>query len=179
MIGRRTRGRGRKGDWLVQDDRTGFSVWASDTQKEWNGGLVHRRRWEARHPQDLIRGVRDDLRVDPSRSMPEPENLPQTGAFRTTLVENSAAGDDAFVGADMTGFRAGDWVRIYLDNGDAFTVRIVTLGITIDDVDIPIDDQGISIDADGVILSAPLPWPASIGNYVVNISNVSSADLTL
>lgn len=176
---RRSTSRGRQGDHLVVDDRSGMTFWASETQKEWTGALVAKRYWEARHPQDFVRGVKDNLRVDPARTTPLPNDLPQIGPFRTTLVENSAAGDDAFVGADMSGFRAGDWVRIYLDNGDAFTVRIVTLGITIDDIDVPIDDQGFSIDADGVILSSPLPWPASIGNAVVNISNVSGPDLVL
>ena len=32
----------RPGDHLVVDDRTGFTVYASDTRKEWNGAIVRK-----------------------------------------------------------------------------------------------------------------------------------------
>jgi hypothetical protein len=48
-------------------DRTGFAVRAERTQLEWNNLLVDRRVWEARQPQDYVRGVNDDQTVPYAR----------------------------------------------------------------------------------------------------------------
>jgi hypothetical protein len=60
----------RPGDFLRIDDRSGFCVYASETRKEWNGAIVDRRSYEARHPQDFVRA-----RVD-KQSVPDPRPRP-------------------------------------------------------------------------------------------------------
>lgn len=54
------------GDFYRIDDRTGFKVRARRTRKEWTNAIVDQNRWEARHPQDFVRGVNDD------QTVPEP-----------------------------------------------------------------------------------------------------------
>jgi hypothetical protein len=76
-------GRGhRPGDFLRVDDRTGFVRWASETRKEWTGAIVHRNKFEARHPQDFVRGKRDEQRVPDPRSRPADQfQLASDGPF--------------------------------------------------------------------------------------------------
>lgn len=57
------------GDYRVACDYSGFKCWASETAKTWDGYRVLRRflgSEYARHPQDLVKGVRDD------QSVPDP-----------------------------------------------------------------------------------------------------------
>ena len=61
----------RPGDYLCIDDRTGMTVYASDTVKEWNGLRVHRDRFEERHPQDFVKGRVDNQSVPDARPRPE------------------------------------------------------------------------------------------------------------
>lgn len=64
---------GEPGDFRVICDRSGFMCWASETVMEAHTGLRVKRGFEdRRHPQDFVRGVRDDQRVRNPR--PEPED---------------------------------------------------------------------------------------------------------
>ena len=67
------------GDYNVFCDRTGFKVKASECQMEWNGLLVRSESWEARHPQDTIRGVKDDQSVPIARPKGDPTFVPSGG----------------------------------------------------------------------------------------------------
>jgi hypothetical protein len=58
------------GDFYRICDRTGFKVRAGKTRKEWTGIIVRSDVWEARHPQDFVRGTRDDQRVPDARPRP-------------------------------------------------------------------------------------------------------------
>jgi len=49
-------------------DRTGFRVLPGQLVREWNGAMVRRESWEARHPQDFVRG-----RAERQRGSPRPE----------------------------------------------------------------------------------------------------------
>ncbi len=60
----------RPGDWLVKCDRTGFTVYASDTRKEWNGLRVRKESFETRHPQDFVKGREDRQAVPDARPRP-------------------------------------------------------------------------------------------------------------
>jgi hypothetical protein len=60
----------RPGDFLRVDDRSGFTHYASETRKEWNGAIVSRKSFEARHPQDFVRARVDKQRVPDPRSRP-------------------------------------------------------------------------------------------------------------
>jgi hypothetical protein len=44
-------------------DRSGFKVKSTDIKKEWNGNVVRSEDYEARHPQDFVRGVPDNQSV--------------------------------------------------------------------------------------------------------------------
>lgn len=48
-------------------DRTGFATRAERTQKEWNNLIVSDRVWEARQPQDFVKGVQDNQTVPNAR----------------------------------------------------------------------------------------------------------------
>jgi hypothetical protein len=52
--------------WRISD-RTGFKVRSYNTRKEWNNLIVERRVWEARQPQDFVKGVKDDQTVPEAR----------------------------------------------------------------------------------------------------------------
>lgn len=51
--------------------RTGFTIYSGDAKREWNGTIVRSQSYEERHPQDFVRGVKDDQKPDISN--PEPE----------------------------------------------------------------------------------------------------------
>lgn len=59
------------GDFNRICDRCGFKVKASDTRKEWNGLIVCKRHWEARHPQDFLKAKVDKQWV----SDPRPDSV--------------------------------------------------------------------------------------------------------
>lgn len=62
-------------------DRTGFAIRAERTQREWNNLIVDRRVFEARQPQDFVRGVNDDQTVPFARPRtPNPTVGNQLGA---------------------------------------------------------------------------------------------------
>jgi hypothetical protein len=64
----------RPGDYRVICDHSGFTVWASDTVKLWNGMRVAKRfagDEVQRHPQDFVRGRVDDQRVPDARPRPD------------------------------------------------------------------------------------------------------------
>lgn len=63
----------RVGDFRRICDFSGFKVWNSECVRTWNGLVVHRRfvgSETQRHPQEFVRGVRDDQSVPNPR--PEP-----------------------------------------------------------------------------------------------------------
>jgi hypothetical protein len=48
-------------------DRTGFAIREGRTRKEWNNLIVSDRVWEARQPQDFVKGVDDNQTVPNAR----------------------------------------------------------------------------------------------------------------
>lgn len=58
------------GTWYQICDQSGFKVRATKTKKQWNGYVVRKQSWEARHPQDLVRGVADYQAVPEARPRP-------------------------------------------------------------------------------------------------------------
>lgn len=55
------------GDNHVIDDRTGFKRKSSEARMQWNGLLVHKDFWEARHPQDTVKPKYDSQSVRNAR----------------------------------------------------------------------------------------------------------------
>lgn len=60
----------RMGSFYRVDDRTGFPQRAENTRREWQGLIVGKRVWEARQPQDFVRGVNDIQTVPNARPRP-------------------------------------------------------------------------------------------------------------
>lgn len=60
----------RHGDWRVTCQRCGRKRYASDTVKEWTGLIVCREHADIRHPQDFVRGRRDQQNVAFARPVP-------------------------------------------------------------------------------------------------------------
>jgi len=58
----------KKGDYNLICDRTGFKIKASQAKKQWDGLLVKKSVWEARHPQDFIRSKPDHQSVPDPRT---------------------------------------------------------------------------------------------------------------
>jgi len=59
------------GDFYRICDITGFKRRASRTRKQWNNLIVRDDSWEARHPQDFVRGVADYQNVPEPRPRPK------------------------------------------------------------------------------------------------------------
>lgn len=59
----------RPGSHYVTDDRTGFPQRAERTRFQWNRLLVDESVWEARQPQDLVKGVKDQQSVVNARPL--------------------------------------------------------------------------------------------------------------
>lgn len=48
-------------------DRTGFKVKSTQVRKEWNGRIVRKESWEARHPQDFLQARQEAPGVHDAR----------------------------------------------------------------------------------------------------------------
>lgn len=60
------------GDYNVICDICGFKYKASETRLQWNNLLTCGKCYEERHPQDYVRGIRDDPTVPIARPDGEP-----------------------------------------------------------------------------------------------------------
>jgi len=60
------------GDWNVICDYSGQKIKRSEARYTWDGHLVKAEFWEPRHPQDFLRGVKDQQAVKDAR--PEGDN---------------------------------------------------------------------------------------------------------
>ena len=58
------------GDHLVTCDRCGFTIYASEAKKEWNGLIVCPADYDPRHPQDHVRAKADKQSVTDPRPAP-------------------------------------------------------------------------------------------------------------
>jgi len=93
-------------------DRSGFKVKSTDVRKEWNHSVVRREDYEARHPQDFVRGVRDQQAVpDPRPGAPDAPTHSET-----TLDADEASGQTVISVTATTDMTAGDSIMIEMDN---------------------------------------------------------------
>ncbi len=148
----------RSGDHYVICDRTGFKIRASEVRREWTGSLVRSKSWEARHPQDFLRGKPDKMDVGET-ARPEPV-LNFMGPLTTTLTVAAAAGATSITVNTTKRFIGGDRIRIRLENSEMFLtgVSIVTSDTTL-------------------YLDNPLPYSAAVGALVVNLTAVSEPQI--
>lgn len=56
-----------KGQWNALCDRCGSQYKSGQLKKEWNGLMVCKECYEPRHPQDFVKGVKDDQSVEWTR----------------------------------------------------------------------------------------------------------------
>jgi hypothetical protein len=77
----------RSGDWLYTCQRCGFTYYASQVRQEWTGLRVCASCWDPRHPQEFVRGVRDDQTVPYANPPSAPRFLlPNEVSFDGDLV---------------------------------------------------------------------------------------------
>lgn len=155
MVGRIQRAK--PGDYLVQCDKTGFTRWASECQKEWNGNLVWERVFEPRQPQDYLRGIPDD----PSVPDPRPEGVTTfIGPLVTQINASHSAGDVSLTVVSSVRMAVSDRLNIVLDSGDTYFTTILTVD-----------------DATTITVNDALPGATSAGNKVIDYSAVSAATI--
>jgi len=69
------RNRHRIGDYLIVDDESGLTIYASQARKLWDGTMRHFKSYETRHPQEFVRAKSDpkplmDVRPRPASPLP-------------------------------------------------------------------------------------------------------------
>jgi hypothetical protein len=158
------------GSFYRVDDRSGFAVRAEHTRKQWNNIIVRLQSFEERQPQDFVRGRRDDQTVPE----PRPRQVNQFLGVQTTLAQSTGAsggfssgfssGFDvtgnglALVVQSAVGFNVGDSISVQLDNGTTFFTTAAA----------------INFSTNLITPSQPLPFPASSGNIVTDLTSFTS-----
>lgn len=84
----------KSGDHLVTCDRCGFTIYASESKKTWDGLVVCEADYEPRHPQDLVRPRADNQSVKDPRPPPETVFM----AIACTAVGQSGYAEQAKAG---------------------------------------------------------------------------------
>lgn len=158
------------GSFYRQCDRTGFSIRAEHTQKQWNNIIVRNRSFEERQPQDFVRGRRDDQTVPQPRPRQTnvflgvqttlSENVPSPGSFSDGFSSGFqvSGNTDTFVVQSVIGFNVGDSISIQLDNGATFFTTA----------------QAIDFTNNIITPAEPLPYPASSGNIVTDMTSFTN-----
>ena len=138
-------------------DMTGFKVRSFRTKKQWNNIIVRDQSWEARQPQDFVRGVRDE------QNAPEPRPRAVNtflGPLMTSILTRANIGDTTIY-VDNTGrMYASDVISIVLDNGECFRTTVIQ---------VPSSTE--------LVIHDPLPWSTSFGNEVTDWSAVSPPNI--
>ena len=138
----------RPGSWYITDDRTGFPTRSGDTRREWNGLQVGVGRWEARQPQDLVKGTKDDQTVPVAR--PLAPNV-FVGPTFTQTTAAAPIGATVIPVQSTAGFANGQSVSLMLDSGVNFNTTLAA-------------PPG----AGTITLAAGLPYTMADGNNVTN-----------
>ena len=73
-------------------DVDGMEYYSEDKRIRWDGAVVHKNNWEPRHPQDLIKAVKEDTSIKDAR--PEQPD---------TFVEDPYSGYVGYVTKDDDG----------------------------------------------------------------------------
>lgn len=146
----------RKGDHWVVDDRSGARIRASDSRMEWTGAIVHKDDWEPRHPQDFVRGVRDN------QAVPNPRPVPPAvfdGPLQALMTADANAGATTITIDESARFSGGDIIGVYAGG----TLQRLTVASVVDEFTLS--------------LTAPLSGPVASGTLVTNFSAVAPANI--
>lgn len=76
------------GDWWIICDVCGFKIKASKSRHRWDGLIVCKEDWEARHPMDFIKTPTDKIAVPYSRPR-TPDTFVTTAGNNRTINGNS------------------------------------------------------------------------------------------
>jgi hypothetical protein len=128
-------------------DQTGFKVRSGHTKKQWNGLIVRKESWEARNPQDLVKGIADYQNVPEPRPRPTPDYI-DISTFSSGL---NPAGSYVLNVLSSLNFFVGDRISIILDDTNSFITEI-----------------GNPVTPTTLTLVQSLPYSASNGNYVLD-----------
>lgn len=187
---RRSTTRGRRGEHLVTDDRSGFTIWSGDARKEWNGAVVHKSNYEARHPQDFLRARRENFRVPDARPEPTPNFV---GPLYTEIVapvaQNFRVAPMGALGEYALG--QGEPAPMYLlatpcNAAGSFIIAVETTirMATYDDIGVYVNNGDLHrttiravVNPKVLLLHDRIPDAVSVGNKVVNYSAVAQSSL--
>lgn len=145
------------GDFWRICEVCGFKCRSSQTFRRWDGLFVCEADFETRHPQDLVRGRKDNQNVPDPR--PEPVDT-IIGPLQTTISVAATTGTATISVASSVRFLAADHIGVILNDGNV--ERHVILSIP---------------SATSIEMTNGLGGAVSIGNVVINYSAVSEADI--
>lgn len=141
------------GDFWRICDRCGFKVRASQTFKTWDNLIVCAADFEERHPQDFVRGRKDQQNVPD----PRPDSVASfIGPLMATITADAAAGATTITVDSSVRFAGGDSVRLTLGSGDMHPAIVQSVP-----------------SATSLLLTAPLPGTVVTSSRVTNLSAVS------
>lgn len=147
----------RPGDFYRICDRCGFKMRASQTFKTWEGLYVCAEDYETRHPQDFVRGRKDNQNVPE----PRPEAADTIIGPLQTLISIAAVAGATTLNVDSSvRFLATDRIGVILNNG--MTERRIVATVPT---------------STSITITAGLSGSAAVGNIVINYSAVSQADI--
>lgn len=146
-----------KGDFWRICDRSGRKVRASQTVKQWDGLIVAFDEYEDRHPQDFVRGRKDNQAVPDAR--PEPVDA-FLGPLTTVTTAAANAGATSLTVESTARFEAGDDIAVIATNGE--TLRHV------------VDTVASSV---SLTLTVALSTGVSSGALVIDYDAVAEADI--
>lgn len=143
-------------DYLVVDDQTGFTRWASDTVKQYDGLRVNRKSLDHRHPQEMTTG-RPDRQTVPDARPPGVTRI--TGPLKMVVTAAAAAGATQVYVDSTARVELNDRVNVPCGGGSIFQTRVQT------------------INSDNLVLTGRLPGAVEVGAEIVDVSAMAQPEL--
>ena len=162
----------RPGSFYRTDDRSGFPQRAEQTKREWTNAIVDEKLWEARHPQDYVKGVKDNQTVPLPRPL-APNSF--YGPLYFQVAQDAPPQSWRVILNGTAGISVGDAIGIILDDGSTFNTTVAPGDVLLDVNGAPLLDalgaplyDSTGTAGQGIGLMAPLPQNASVNNLVVD-----------
>lgn len=149
-------------------DQSGFTVRDTHTSKQWDNLIVRRQSFDIRHPQQFVKGVRDNQNVQ----LPRPQAPFSYIGIQTTISSLALQGATIINVTSTIGMTMGDPIAVLLDNEDVFNTIIVSIGGGFS------SGFGSGFSLQALRISAPLLFSTSPGNFVQDLvpNEVIAAD---
>ena len=89
----------RPGDYLLVDDESGKTIWASEARTLWDGSIRHYHSFETRHPQEFVKAKNDpksisDISVE--APLPTPSNIVPIAIGQTNVLTRTGPASHLF-----------------------------------------------------------------------------------